>query len=93
MGRRFKLTVEGNSGQIHDVHATLDGRVVLSGDGSEGRTYTCDELPEDVVTICVSVTGVPGSRYTISVNLPGEDDDFVWGYTLESSVQTVEFYV
>jgi hypothetical protein len=93
MSRRFTLTVAATSGHIHDVAVTVDGRVVLSADGSQSRTFACDELSEDTVTVRVSVTGAQGSQYTIGVDLPGEDEDFVWGYTLASNVQTVEFRV
>ena len=90
MGRELKLTLERKSGQIHDFSAVVAGRLVMAGDGRRARTATV-EVPDAPVHLRLVVVGVPGSEYSVIVNLPGGAHDFT--STLADSVQRLEFDV
>lgn len=93
MARRFSLKLETTKGKIHDFSATVGEQLVISGDGMFPRAYTRADLPDTPTRVRVSAVGVPGSEYTIAVDLPDVGNDFVWKYRLDAPIQEVEFDV
>lgn len=91
MGRKLAITLEAKSGVIHDFSATVEGRLAISGDGTVPRKVTLD-VPEGAVRVRVLAVGVPGSKYLVKV-VSGDEEEVVWRYTLDTTVQGVDFDV
>jgi hypothetical protein len=90
VSRTLAITLEAKQGQIHDFSAIVDGVVRVSGDGTQKRTWA-GEIPVGKVKVTIWTTGVPGSQFQLTVDLPGKADDFAVKYTLSSTMHKVEF--
>jgi hypothetical protein len=90
--RDLKIKLEQVVGQIFDFTVVVQSKVVIDGeDGSEARSYE-GKIPDERVRITVWVTGIPGSKYVATVDLPGKANDFSATYTLGTSLQKIDFH-
>jgi hypothetical protein len=89
VSRNLEITVEGKVGQIHDFSVVIDGVERISGSGAQAHSWS-GEVP-DRVKVTAWATGVPGSQWELTVDLPGTVNDFTVRYTLSSALQKVEF--
>jgi hypothetical protein len=90
VSRTFEITLEPKVGQILDFSAIVGGVERISGDGSTKRSWS-GEIADAKVKVTVWTTGVPGSQFVLTVDLPGTASDFAVKYTLSSPLHKVEF--
>lgn len=92
MARVLKIEAKQDSGQIHEFTVMVGTQVVVHGDGSRPRSHE-GEIPDQKTGITVWISGVPGSRVLITVDLPGTQHDFKTKFALTSTLEKLEFEV
>ncbi len=90
MARHLKLSLSREAGDIHYFSARLNDRPFLFQQGS-ATAAGIQEIPDSATPVEVQVGGRRGAKYRLSVDLPGVANDFSLVFTLDGSVQVLEF--